>query len=152
MYSAQGPTVAGFTLDRSSNIIRFERDLPGGPAQVFAAWTDPRQLECWWDPTGALLTRCEIDLRVGGSFMFVSRAHPDRPFTGTYRTIDPPALLAFDAAGAKGAVRLSPTTSGTRMIVEIACSSPEHLRQFVDMGVAAGTSQTLDNLVAFMPR
>src|SRR5690242_11571062 len=133
MPPAQDSTVAGFALDRSRNTIRFERDLPVDPAQAFAAWTDPRQLECWWDPTGELLARCEIDLRVGGSFTFVSRAHPERPFTGTYRTIDPPGLLAFDAVGAKGTVELSRAGNGTRMIVEIACSSPEHLRQFVDM-------------------
>jgi hypothetical protein len=40
----------------------------------------------------------------------------------------------------------------TRLVVEIQCSSAEHLAQFVQMGVASGTSQTLDNLVTYIQR
>lgn len=139
----------GFVVDKSSNTIRFERLLNRPPDDVFAAWTQPQQVQCWWDPSGAPLARCEIDLRIGGSFAFVSQAHPDGPFTGTYRQIERPTRLVFDAFGAEGRVTLRATANGTRMIVEIVCSSPEHLQQFVDMGVAVGTSQTLDNLVAY---
>jgi len=38
------------------------------------------------------------------------------------------------------------------MTVEIACKSAEQLEQFLKMGVDAGTSQTLDNLVAYIER
>ena len=34
------------------------------------------------------------------------------------------------------------------MVVEIRCTSAEHLAQFVQMGVAKGTADTMDNLVA----
>jgi len=36
------------------------------------------------------------------------------------------------------------------MTVEIPCRSPDHLAQFVAMGVAAGTSRTLDNLASHL--
>jgi uncharacterized protein YndB with AHSA1/START domain len=101
----------------------------------------------WWDPAGERLQRCDIDLRVGGGFTLVSRGHADMPFAGTYREISPPARLVFDAMGAEGRVILEPSGTGTAMIVEIACANEAHLQQFVAMGVAAGTSQTLDNLV-----
>lgn len=139
-----------FTVDQSTSTIRFVRQLPVSPEEVFAAWADPEQVKLWWDPEGKPLASCEIDFRVGGAFKFVNQGHSDRPFSGVYREIQQPRMLAFDAFGAKGRVELDPTAGGTRMQVEIACSGPEHLRQFVEMGVAAGTSQTLFNLVEFL--
>jgi uncharacterized protein YndB with AHSA1/START domain len=143
---------ANFTLDRERNTIRFEHELAGSPAAAFAAWTEPEQVSTWWDPTGEPLASCAIDLRVGGSFAFTGRNHPDRPFSGTYREISPPHRLVFDAMGAEGRVSLAARGEGSLMIVEIVCSSPEQLEQFVAMGVAAGTSQTLDNLAAHLAR
>jgi len=55
-----------------------------------------------WPPRA--LTTCEIDLRPGGAFRFVSDGHPDMPFTGTYREIAPPDRLVFEAIGATGRV------------------------------------------------
>jgi uncharacterized protein YndB with AHSA1/START domain len=149
MPSADSPTRPSFEVDKARNSLRFTRDLTSSPARVFAAWTDPEQIACWWDPAGEKLAVCEIDLRPGGSFRFVSAQHPDRPFAGVYREIAPPRLLAFDALNARGRVELEEQTGGTRMTVEIECASAEHLAQFVAMGVADGTSQTLDNLVSF---
>ncbi len=36
------------------------------------------------------------------------------------------------------------------MTVEIVCASPEHLEQYLKMGVDTGTAKTLDNLVAYI--
>ena len=142
----------GFALDRSRNAIVFVRMLKASPGEAFAAWTRPEQVAAWWDPMGKRLTKCEIDLRVGGSFAFAAPGHLDRPFTGTYREISPPHSLVFDAFGAEGRVTLEPQTGGTLMTVEIVCVSPDHLEQFVRMGVAAGTSQTMDNLGSHLER
>jgi uncharacterized protein YndB with AHSA1/START domain len=139
-------TSAGFTIDEATHTIRLVRDLNAPPARVFAAWTQPEQLAQWWDATGEKLAVCEIDLRPGGAFRFVTSHHPDKPFTGVYSEIVLPTLLAFEANGATGKVMLAERAGGTRITVEIACRSPEHLAQFVSMGVAAGTSRTLDNL------
>lgn len=140
---------AGFEIDEAAHTLRFTRRLAAPPERVFAAWTDPVQVACWWDPAGERLLRCEIDLRVGGGFTFVSRGHPDIAFAGVYREIAPPTRLVFDAMGAEGLVMLAPAEGGgTAMVVEIACAGEAHLQQFVAMGVAAGTSRTMDNLVA----
>jgi uncharacterized protein YndB with AHSA1/START domain len=143
---------AGFAIDETTHTIRFVRDLEAAPARVFAAWTEPEQVAQWWDATGEKLGACEIDLRPGGAFRFVTSHHPDKPFTGVYREIAPPTLLVFEANGATGKVLLAQRAGGTRMTVEIACLSPEHLAQFVATGVAAGTSRTLDNLATHLGR
>jgi uncharacterized protein YndB with AHSA1/START domain len=137
---------ADFIIDEASHTIRFVRHLDAPPAGVFAAWTTPEQLACWWDATGEKLAICDMDLRPGGAFRFVTRHNPDKPFTGIYREILPPTLLVFEAAGAMGKVLLDQRGTGTEMAVEIACRSADHLAQFVAVGVAAGTSRTLDNL------
>lgn len=141
---------ARFNIDEASHTIRFVRDLDAPPARVFAAWTEPEQIAQWWDATGEKLAVCEIDLRPGGAFRFATRHHPDKPFTGVYHEIAPPTLLAFEANGASGKVLLAERAGGTRMTVEIACRSSDHLVQFVAMGAAAGTSQTLDNLASHL--
>lgn len=137
----------GFDLDEAAHTIRFIRRLSAAPDAVFAAWTRPEEISTWWDPSGAPLVRCDIDLRVGGTFAFVAADHPDMPFTGVYREISRPSRLVFDALGAEGRVLLEPDGAGTAMTVEIVCANEAHLQQFVAMGVAGGTSATLDNLV-----
>ena len=85
-----------------------------------------------------------------GAFRFVTSHHPDKPFTGVYHEIAPPTLLVFEANGARGKVMLAERAGGTRMTVEIACRSSDHLAQFLAMGIAAGTSRTLDNLASHL--
>jgi uncharacterized protein YndB with AHSA1/START domain len=140
----------GFAVDEEAHTFRFVREFDASTAQVFAAWTTPGQLACWWDPTGDKLAVCEMDLRPGGSFTFATHNHRGMPFTGTYREIAPPELLAFDANGATGRVMIDDAEGKTRMTVEIACPSAEHFAQFIQIGIAQGTSQTLDNLVAYL--
>ncbi len=142
----------GLTIDHAANVIRLVRDFEAPPPVIFDAWTQPEQVACWWDPAGDRLAVCEIDLRPGGSFKFVNRAHPETPFTGSYREIEPPNRLEFDAMGSSGRVAIEAADGGSRLLVEIRCASTEHLEQFLRMGVDVGTAQTLDNLVAYVRR
>jgi uncharacterized protein YndB with AHSA1/START domain len=142
--------LAGFAIDEAAHTIRFVREPDAPPARVFAAWTEPKQLAQWWDATGEKLAVCEIDLRPGGAFRFVTSGHPDKPFTGVYQEVAPPTLLVFEANGARGKVMFAERAGGTQLTVEIACRSSEHLAQFIAMGVAAGTSRTLDNLASHL--
>jgi uncharacterized protein YndB with AHSA1/START domain len=137
-------------IDRASNTIRLTRDFDASRAEIFEAWTMPEHLACWWDAAGGRLAICEIDLRPGGAFKFVTKSHPDMPFIGVYREIAPPDRLVFEAIGSTGRVLLREADGKTRMTVEIECRSEEQLDQFLKMGVNVGTGQTLDNLVAYM--
>jgi len=138
-----------YTVDRDTHAIRFERHVAATPARVFDAWTIPDEVTHWWDPDGRPLEACEIDLRVGGTFTFVSPGHSEMPFTGVYREIDPPTRIVFEAMGATGRVVLTPAAGGTRMVVDIVCQSREHLERFMQVGVHEGTARTLDNLATY---
>jgi uncharacterized protein YndB with AHSA1/START domain len=137
------------TIDPQTFTIAFERRLPVSRAEVFDAWTKPEQIAEWWDPTGARLVTCEIDLRPGGTFRFVNEGHGP-PFAGTYQVVERPSRLVFEAMGSVGTVTLEAVGTTTRMSVTIRCASKEQLEHFVAMGIAPNTDRTLDNLVRYV--
>jgi uncharacterized protein YndB with AHSA1/START domain len=145
----QAATTTNLEIDRVTHTIKLTRDFDASRAQVFEAWTKPEHVVSWWDATGERLTTCEIDLRPGGNFRFVTSGRPEMPFFGTYREITPPDRLVFEALGATGRVVLRDIAGKTQMTVEIECRSADQLDQYLKMGVDVGTSQTLDNLVAY---
>lgn len=76
-------------------VLTVRRHIPAEPAVVFAAWTEPDQLMCWWGPADVVCTHAEIDLRVGGSFRIANQL-PDGQLiwiSGSYQEIDPPHRL-----------------------------------------------------------
>ena len=85
-------------------------------ADVFEAWTTPEAVALWWDPTGAKLAVCEIDLRPGGAFCWInqSAAGAKHPFAGTYREIVPPERLVFEVRTSPA----SPPQLGTLIFTE----------------------------------
>ena len=91
-------TTHAFEIDRTKNTITLTRRIKATPVRLFAAWTTPEQVAQWWDPEGTPLATCDIDLRVGGKLRFVN-AGPGHGFEGTFRVIEPPSLLVFDAMG-----------------------------------------------------
>ncbi len=139
-------------IDRKTHTIRMTRVFDASRARIFEAWTKPEQVTCWWDAAGEPLIACEIDLRADGAFKFVTKSNPEMPFVGTYREIAPPDRLVFEALGSTGRVVLRDVAGKTQMTVEIQCRSALQLDQYLKMGVDVGTSQTLDNLVAYARR
>lgn len=137
------------TIDPQHNSIHFERILEATQAEVFDAWTRPEELSQWWDPSGLPLVACSMDLRPQGSFRFVTAGHAP-PFEGTYDVVERPYRLEFSALGASGRITFEPHGRGTRMKVAITCASAEHFETFLKLGVAKGTSVTLDNLVRLL--
>jgi uncharacterized protein YndB with AHSA1/START domain len=133
------------TIDREHNTVHFERVLEATAEEAFDAWTQAAEITKWWDPTGAPLVACSIDLRPQGPFRFVTAGHAP-PFEGTYDVIDRPRRLDFRALGAHGTVTFASHARGTLMKVTIQCASAEHFEMLLKLGVAAGTSTTLDNL------
>lgn len=82
--------------DRSARVttvgdreIRMTRTFDAPRERVFDAWTRPELLKRWYGPRGWSLVVCEIDLRVGGAFRFVTRKPDGREVgqRGTYREV-----------------------------------------------------------------
>lgn len=126
-------------------------------ALVFEAWTKPEHVTHWWDPSGAPLAVCEIDLRPNGTFRFVNRASDGgegHSFSGIYREIAPPEKLVFASGSGPGASTLIFTEQGkkTKLTITMECATKEDREFLLQMRVDAGTARTLDNLAAYLPK
>lgn len=67
---------------------------------VWNAWTDPEHVKRWWGPKHYSSPSCEIDLRVGGKYVFCMRAPQemgggDSYTSGVYTKIVPMQRLEF---------------------------------------------------------
>ena len=74
------------------------RVIAASRERVFRNWTEPEQLKRWWGPDGFSCPAAEVDLRPGGTYRLVMLAPggaPQMAVTGTYRKVDPPALLVY---------------------------------------------------------
>jgi uncharacterized protein YndB with AHSA1/START domain len=139
------------TIDRDTFTITFQRKFAAPVEQVFAAWTEAEHIKHWWEPSGAPLSECVVDLRPGGTFKFTNRdSTHSPPFAGVYRVVERPSQLVFDALGAIGTVRLEANSGTTHMTVSIRCASIDHFEQFLKLGIDVNTDRTLDNLVAYL--
>ena len=81
----------------SDREIRLIRDFAAPRERVFAALTEPRLLIRWYGARGWNLVTCEVDLRVGGAYRFVSHGPGGAVMgqRGVYREITPPSRLTF---------------------------------------------------------
>ena len=75
--------------------IVLARYFAAPPALVFAALTTPDLLRRWYGARGWNLVSCEIDLRVGGRWRYVSEGPADEQMvqSGVYRVVDAPRRL-----------------------------------------------------------
>ena len=125
---------------------------------VFDAWTKAEHVAHWWDPSGAPLAACDIDLRPTGAFRFV-HGGPDGlkyQFTGMYREVEAPGRLVFttrnalSGAESVGTLVFSEHAGKTTLTMTIECQSMVDRDALLKMGVAVGTTRTLDNLDEYL--
>jgi uncharacterized protein YndB with AHSA1/START domain len=97
------------TAEPGSTTIMVTRFFDAPPSAVFEAWTKAEHVAHWWDPSGAPLAVCEIDLRPGGAFRWVNQAAKgiEYSFTGTYHQITPPHVCRLGRSLREQAHRLS---------------------------------------------
>ena len=77
--------------------LRLTRVIKATPAIVFAAWTEPAQLQQWSCPEGMSLPEVKVDLRPGGQFLLDMLGEDGVHHTafGEYREIDAPHRLVY---------------------------------------------------------
>jgi uncharacterized protein YndB with AHSA1/START domain len=149
-----------FVAEPGQPTLVMMQTFDAGRADVFEAWTDPEQVALWWDPAGARLAVCEIDLRVNGTFRWIRQGDTDAkyPFSGIYLEITPPERLVFRA-------RISPASpeqlatlvfaerdGRTTLTMTIECQSVAHRDGMLAGRVDAGTARTLQNLAEHLDR
>ena len=47
---------------------------------VFKVWTEPEHIKNWWGPGPFTAPRCEVDLKVGGEYVYVMRSPDGQEF------------------------------------------------------------------------
>ena len=153
MEQPQGATV---TLP-TDHAIMITRQFDAPTALVYEMWTKPEHVTQWWDPSGAPLAACEIDLRPGGSFRFLHRGTGghERAFVGSYVELDPPARLVFTTPAPSGGVStgtllFSTIGAATLLTMTIACTSRADRDALLAMQVDVGTVRTLENLDSYL--
>jgi uncharacterized protein YndB with AHSA1/START domain len=133
--------------EAGSRTIVLTRTIDAPRTRVFEAWTQPEHVTRWWDPAGAPLAECAIDLRPGGTFRFVNDP-PSRQerFTGVYRELLAPERIVFESNGAIGTIVFNAVGAKTQLVVTIECASEMERDQYLRMGIAVGTARSLENL------
>ena len=129
-------------------------------ALVFKALTTPALLMRWFGPHEWSLVECEIDLRVGGAWRFLSRGPNGRTMgmRGTYREIAPPDRLqyteTFDDFAHAGEALVIVTLveeNGRTTLTNLVRSPSGEVRDAVlKSGMEHGAAQTYDRLAALL--
>jgi uncharacterized protein YndB with AHSA1/START domain len=126
---------------------------------VFAALTQPELLRRWHGARGWRLTVCEVDLRPGGAWRFVSTgpAGAEMELHGLFREVVPPVRLIQteihrDWAGGEALVItvLDETDGHTAMTVTARYSSSEIRDAVVRSPMELGAGQRYDRLAALL--
>jgi uncharacterized protein YndB with AHSA1/START domain len=147
----------------SDHEIVLTREFDAPARLIFEASTKPEYVRQWWGPRGTELTVCEIDLRVGGAWRYVSRG-PDgveHPFKGVYREIDPPTRLSytwiydvqpFNQYEAIETVVLEEKGGRTKATTTVLHESKEARDGHVNSGMERGAAETLDRLAELLSK
>jgi uncharacterized protein YndB with AHSA1/START domain len=123
---------------------------------VFDALTKPELLKRWFGPHGWTLTECEVDLRVGGAWRFLSTGPDGRTMgmRGVYREIAPFERIvyteAFDDWAAQGSALITTTLLERDGRTTLTCVSLAPSREVRDAvirsGMEHGAAETYDRL------
>jgi uncharacterized protein YndB with AHSA1/START domain len=127
---------------------------------VFAALTRPELLRRWYGARGWNLVVCEVDLRVGGAWRFVSRG-PDGTEMGqggVYQVIEPPGRLVytelFDNQSYPGdsliSHELTELAERTTLTTTVRYASREGRDTVLRYPMARGVGESYDRLAAVL--
>ncbi len=136
--------------------ILFTREFEAPVALVFDVMTKPEHVRHHFAPFGEEVTVCEIDLRVGGNYHFVTVTDDatEMSFRGTYLEIEPPTRTVqtwrFDGwpdAEAVETMELRPTEGGTMMTWRLKFADQagrDHMKKF------DGVEASFENLANYL--
>jgi uncharacterized protein YndB with AHSA1/START domain len=155
-------TIRQFGNDRTTayadgTLFVMERVFDAPRELVWKVLTEPERVARWWGRHNTVTIVEEMDVRVGGTWRFVSRA-PDRedvPFKGEFLELDPPArfvqTFTVDIPGMSDRVGVVTTTledlGGRTKLVETShFPTVEELDEQVGVGMVDGALEQWDRL------
>ena len=155
---------ATVTLQSDREIV-ITRQFDAPAALVFTAWTTPELVRRWWGFETSEWLVCEIDLREGGTWRYVTRetvnAEPfEVGFHGEFRTIDAPHRIVStevyegftdpdspgDEAGALNTITFDESDGVTTMTILVAHAKPEHRDPHIASGMEGGMQISMNRL------
>jgi uncharacterized protein (TIGR03086 family) len=145
---------ATVTLPSDTEIL-ITRSFEAPRALVWEALTTPWHLLRWWGPDWHPLVRCEIDLRPGGSWRYITRGADgdELGWHGVYRTVVAPELIestevfeGFPDAESFNTMTLAEADGVTTLQTLVRHSCQENRDGHVQAGMEAGMQQTFDRL------
>jgi len=150
------------TLPSDREIV-LTREFAAPRALVFEAFTRPEHLKHWWGLRGSTLTVCEVDLRPGGAWRFVTQGAKGQPepFRGVYREITPPERLVYtfmyDVDGFRDPPGLVTDEfhqqgAGTLLVETMLFASVEARDGLLQSGMVSGATETFDRLAELLER
>ena len=135
--------------------ILITRAFRAPAALVFAALTTPEHVRNWWGFETSPLVVCEIDLRVGGSWRYVTRDADgvELGWHGEYREIEAPHRIVstevfegFPDAGSVNTMTLTEHEGLTTLQTVVLHSSRENRDGHLNSGMEGGMQHTFDRL------
>jgi len=126
---------------------------------VFDALTKPAMLQRWYGPRGWSLVVCDIDLRVGGAWRFVSRRPDGKEIDqrAVYREIVRPERLVnteswedWNPGEVLATAVLVERDGKTTLTSTLLLPSPEVRDTLLKAGMTNGAAETYDKLVEYL--
>lgn len=152
MNTRHGTATVSLPSDREILITRVF-DAPA--ALVWEAMTRPEHVRRWWGWETSPLVVCDIDLRVGGSWRYVSREPDGTEFGwhGTYKELDGPHRLVstevfegFPDAGSVNTMTLTERDGTTTLTTMVLHESNEYRDGHINSGMEGGMQHSFNRL------
>jgi uncharacterized protein YndB with AHSA1/START domain len=135
--------------------ILIERKFDYPAALVFKAYTTPDLVKRWWGFETSAWLVCEIDLRVGGMWRYVTREEEgyEVAFHGEFKEIDAPNRIvstevfeAFPEAGAIDTVTFDEKDGVTTLRMLVLHEAREHRDAHIESGMEVGMQISMNRL------
>ena len=149
---------ATVTLPTDEQIL-ITREFDAPKHLVYKAWTTPELVKRWWHANRGEVTQAEIDLRVGGSWRYVSVTHDgfEFAFHGEFREIVPNERIVSTEVyegvpqeqageGTLNTATFTEVDGRTTLTVLVQAPSKEIRDAIIDSGMEAGMQDAMDLL------
>lgn len=140
----------------SDREIVMTRSFDAPPRLVFAAFTRPDLLPRWYGARGWHLVSCELDLRVGGAYRFVSEGPGGERMaqSGVFRAVEPHTRLVltemFDDQSYPGETVITHEFAGragrTDLTSTVRYATPEGRDRVLRYPMTRGVEESFDRL------